>query len=73
MSADNMAAESTTLLFNIPLDIIMKILENLDMPDVINMMLTCKTMNKMIMQDNILWKKVSRKKLIVQTNVEHKL
>lgn len=72
MSTENMAEELGTFIFNMPLDVIMNILQNLEISDIINMMLTCKTMKEMIMQDNLLWKRINPEKLIVLDNVEHR-
>lgn len=67
-----MSADFATFIFNMPLDVIMKIVQHLKITDIVNMMLTCKTMKEMIMQDNILWKRIYHDKLIVMSNNEHK-
>lgn len=70
--SENMAAESGTVIINMPLDVITKILQYLGVPDVINMMLTCKTMKEMILQDTLLWKRINNNRLMVLYNAEHR-
>lgn len=64
-----MAVEPWTLFINMPLDVISNILQNLEMPDIVSMMLTCKTMKEMILQDNLLWKQINSNKLMVLSNI----
>lgn len=58
-------------IFDMPLPVFVEILQNLEMPDVVSLMRTCKAMKHNILYDNILWKRLSRNKVIVLPSIDH--
>lgn len=52
-------------ILQLPVDVLINILKRLSLPDIKNVMLTCKTLQSLIKNDNFLWKYLSTNLLIL--------
>lgn len=53
-------------ILELPLDILVNIIMFLDIREVLVLMCTCKTLKQFILNNNTIWRKIGRSRLIIQ-------
>ncbi|XP_023951371.2 F-box/WD repeat-containing protein 4 [Bicyclus anynana] len=63
----------SNFIIHMPYDILINILVHLELRDILNLMLTCKALKKIIINENILWRIKSSSRFILQRNKSKKI
>lgn len=71
--ASEYCTTSKITLLELPVDVLINIFTKLDLWDLRNVMLTCKTLKDLIVNDNSIWRLAGRDKLILHNSSDNKL